>query len=232
MLAIILARGGSKEVPNKNIKMLGNKRLSHYALDALIKTSINCRIVYSSDNVSYLSLAEAFLADNNAEQMQRLVLHNRSAEMAGDHVSSWEAVAEILTMMNIDNFEPILLVSGVCPTLTPEDITLFVEKMENAQSGLTIRLNDYPVESTFCITDNGYVRQHAMSGQITARQQARVIYRPDGHLYWRLAGDIKNRKVFPDLDTLGVDLKKTHYLNIDTSSDFEYAKYVLVESND
>ena len=131
MLAIILARGGSKEVPNKNIKMLGNKRLSHYALDALIKTSVNCRIVYSSDNVSYLSLAEAFLADNNAEQMERLVLHNRSAEMAGDHVSSWEAVAEILTMMNIDNFEPILLVSGVCPTLTPEDITLFVEKVEN-----------------------------------------------------------------------------------------------------
>ena len=93
-------------------------------------------------------------------------------------MSSWEAVAEILTMMNIDNFEPILLVSGVCPTLTPEDITLFVEKMENAQSGLTIRPNDYPVESTFCITDNGYVRRHAMSAQITARQQAKSYIDP------------------------------------------------------
>ena len=62
MLAVILARGGSKGLPDKNIKMLGNKRLSHYALDALMKASLECQIVYSSDNPLYLSLAEVFVS--------------------------------------------------------------------------------------------------------------------------------------------------------------------------
>ena len=232
MLAVILARGGSKSVPDKNIKMLGNKRLSHYALDALMNSSVDCQIVYSSDSASYLSLAEAFVEENHAEKKQKLVLHVRSSEMSQDHVSSWDAVTEIVNEFEIDNFEPVLLVSGACPTLNSRDINSFVDKMVKAQSGLTIRLNDYPIESTFCITKNGYVVSHAMSEKIAARQQAKVIYRPDGHLYWRLTGDIKNGEIFPASNTQGVNLNKKYYLNIDTPADFEYARYIIAGSND
>lgn len=232
MLAVILARGGSKAVPDKNIKMLGDKRLSHFALDALMNASIDCQIVYSSDSPYYLSLAEAFVAINYPKKTQKLILHSRSSEMSQDYVSSWDAVAEIVTELEIDNFEPVLLVSGVCPALTSRDINSFVDKMVNAQSGLTIRPNDYPVESTFCITENGYVVRHAMTEKITARQQAKAIFRPDGHLYWRLTRDIKNGQVFPDTNSLGVNLNKKYYLNIDTPADFEYAKYIIAECND
>lgn len=232
MLAVILARGGSKAVPDKNIKMLGNKHLSHYALDALMNASVDCQIVYSSDSPSYLSLAEAFVEANYAEKKQKLVLHARSSEMSQDHVSSWDAVAEIVTDLEIDNFVPVLLASGVCPALTSTDVNSFVDKMAYARSGLTIRLNDYPVESTFCITENGYVIRHAMSEKIAARQQAKAIYRPDGHLYWRLTGDIKNGEIFPDSNTQGINLDKKYYLNIDTPADFEYAKYIMAGLND
>ncbi len=232
MLAVILARGGSKGVPDKNIKMLGNKCLSHYALDALMKASLECQIVYSSDNPLYLSLAEAFVSAEHSDKSQNLVLHTRSFEMSHDHVSSWDAVTEIVTEFEIENGEPVLLVSGVCPALTAMDIVSFVNKMSNSNSGLTIRPNDYPVESTFCITEEGFVEPHALSGKIAARQHAKAIYRPDGHLYWRLTGDIKNDKVFPNANTQVLNLNKQHYINIDTLKDFEYAEYVMSELYD
>jgi len=71
-----------------------------------------------------------------------------------------------------------------------------------------------------------------MTEKITARQQAKAIFRPDGHLYWRLTRDIKNSEVFPDSNSLGVNLNKKYYLNIDTPADFEYAEYIIAECDD
>lgn len=232
MVVIILARGGSKGLPNKNIKMLGNKCMSHHAIDALMKSSLDCNIIYSSDNKKYLSLAEEFVRTLFADKVTSFISHIRSSQSANDHASSWEAVAEIINELEIQNDIPILLISGVCPAITPNDIDTFIDRVKNARSGLSVRLNDYPVESTFFINKDGYVEPHALTKKISARQHAKIIYRPDGHLYFRIAGDIKNGCTFPDKDTISVDLFKDYYINIDTSADFEYAKYIMEYRND
>ena len=50
MLAIIPARGGSKGLPGKNIRMLGGKPLIHWKIQAALECKSIDRIILSTDS--------------------------------------------------------------------------------------------------------------------------------------------------------------------------------------
>ena len=64
MIALILARSGSKGIPNKNILKLGNIRISHYSIKAALESSKIDMTVYSSDSNQYIELAKQFVTEN------------------------------------------------------------------------------------------------------------------------------------------------------------------------
>ena len=227
MIAILLARSGSKGVQDKNILQIGARRLSHHAISAYLDSSFSGDIVYSSDSLEYLRLAEEFVVTAYPEQSARLVLHRRSQQTSGDEASSWEACKEILGSLDVPTEGEVLLISGTCPTLTSEDLNKIKATMQTGYSGLTVRLNDYPVENTFLMSDDGRVRLHAMSSTLSGRQKAQKIFRPDGHAYWRRAEQILRDTSFPDENTRALDLNKEYYVNVDTWADVNYARYLL-----
>ena len=55
-IAIILARGGSKEIPNKNLETINNKSLLEITFNQ-IKKSINTEVFVSSDADNILNEA-------------------------------------------------------------------------------------------------------------------------------------------------------------------------------
>ena len=50
MLAIIPARGGSKGLPRKNIKMLGNKPLIFWTIEAALKAKNISKVILSTED--------------------------------------------------------------------------------------------------------------------------------------------------------------------------------------
>ena len=56
MLAIIPARGGSKGLPQKNIKMLGNKPLIIWTIEAAAKKLKISKIILSADDKEVLNM--------------------------------------------------------------------------------------------------------------------------------------------------------------------------------
>ncbi len=58
ILAIIPARGGSKGVPRKNVRLLGNKPLIEYSIDAAIESNVFEKIVVSTDDEEIAIAAE------------------------------------------------------------------------------------------------------------------------------------------------------------------------------
>ena len=73
---LILARGGSKSVPKKNVKMLGGKPLIAYAFEEAQKSKFINRLVISTDDEEIAQTA----LDYGVE-----VPFLRSAELAEDH---------------------------------------------------------------------------------------------------------------------------------------------------
>ena len=54
ILALILARSGSKRIKNKNIKLLQNKPLINWTIDLAVKSKVFINIIVSSDYRKFL----------------------------------------------------------------------------------------------------------------------------------------------------------------------------------
>ena len=60
MLAVIPARGGSKGVPNKNIRELAGKPLIAYTIEAAINSKIFEKVIVSTDSPQIAEVAQSF----------------------------------------------------------------------------------------------------------------------------------------------------------------------------
>lgn len=78
ILAIIPARGGSKSIPRKNIKLLGGYPLIAYSIAAGLNSKFIDRVIVSTDDEEIARIAERWGAE---------VPFIRPAELAEDHVT-------------------------------------------------------------------------------------------------------------------------------------------------
>lgn len=82
-LCTICARGGSKGVPGKNIRLLLGKPLIAYSVEQAIESTLFDKIAVSSDSDEILDAAKKYGAD---------VLIKRPDELAGDSAGKLEAI--------------------------------------------------------------------------------------------------------------------------------------------
>ena len=77
VVAIIPARGGSKGIPRKNIRLLSEKPLIAYVIETALNSSIIDRVVVSTENEVIAQIAELYGAE---------VIH-RPSELARDDIT-------------------------------------------------------------------------------------------------------------------------------------------------
>ena len=117
ILAVIPARGGSKGVPRKNIRLLAGRPLIVYTLEAAL--AVRCRLhrlIVSTDDAEIAEVARRYGVD---------VPFMRPAELAGDGVPMipvlQHAVQTVEAMDNI-HLDWVLLLQPTAPFRTPQDI--------------------------------------------------------------------------------------------------------------
>ncbi len=74
ILAVIPARGGSKGIPRKNLRLLGGRPLIYYAINTALKSQCNMDVYVSSEDDEILNIAQQFGAK----------VHKRDASIADD----------------------------------------------------------------------------------------------------------------------------------------------------
>lgn len=82
VLGAIFARGGSKGVPRKNVRMLAGKPLIAYAIEAARQCPLIDRVIVSTDDAEIADTASAYGAD---------VPFMRPAQLATDTAAEWLA---------------------------------------------------------------------------------------------------------------------------------------------
>jgi len=83
VLGVTLARGGSKGVPKKNIKLLNNKPLIAYTIEAALDSDIFTNYIVSTDSEEIAEIASQYGAE---------VPFMRPGELAQDHIWSRDAL--------------------------------------------------------------------------------------------------------------------------------------------
>lgn len=119
-IAIIPARGGSKGVPRKNIRLLAGKPLIAWTIEAALRASVVDRVIVSTDSEEIADVARKY----GAEAIMR------PSELAQDSSPSEDALVHVLQVVgNIDKLEAVIFLQATSPLRTDihidEAVTLF-----------------------------------------------------------------------------------------------------------
>tara|TARA_B100000927_G_C16429652_1_gene454992 strand:- start:222 stop:1364 length:1143 start_codon:yes stop_codon:yes gene_type:complete len=107
ILAFIPARGGSKSIPLKNIKMFCGKPLIYWNLLSLQKSNVDKIIVATdSDQIKNIVLSFSF---------SKVEVYNRNEENATDKASSESVMLEYIKSVNMADSDIFMLVQATSP---------------------------------------------------------------------------------------------------------------------
>jgi len=106
-LAIIPARGGSKGIPRKNIKLLKGKPLIWHTIQAALGSKYINRVVLSTEDSEIAQVAK----DCGAE------IINRPIELAQDETKTAPVLVDVINQLKKENYTPdiVVLLQATCP---------------------------------------------------------------------------------------------------------------------
>lgn len=113
-LGLILARGGSKRVPRKNLRLLGGKPLINWTIDTALAAGGLDRVILSTDDAEIAATAATAGCD---------VPFMRPPELATDTATSADVVRHALAAIDAAaTFSRLVLLQPTSPLRTSEDI--------------------------------------------------------------------------------------------------------------
>ncbi|MBP3819492.1 MAG: UDP-2,4-diacetamido-2,4,6-trideoxy-beta-L-altropyranose hydrolase, partial [Butyrivibrio sp.] len=136
LLAIIPARGGSKGIPKKNIRLLAGKPLISYA----IKTALTCKhiskVIVSTDSREIADVASSFGAD--------IVFRDES--LSSDMVTLDPVIYHTLrvTENNGEYFDAVITLQPTSPALTTETLNAAIEYFQSGGYDTVISVVNRP----------------------------------------------------------------------------------------
>lgn len=212
-IAIIPARGGSKRLPEKNIKLLdGYPLLSFSILYAQANSAIIDEIYVSTDDENIKKVALDF----------GVKVIDRPANISGDFEPTVSALKHVLQSIDSD-VENVILLQATNP-IRPENLlkeTFEIYEKENCNSLFTVSRNHKKFGK---IIDQKFIPYNYKIGQRS--QDIEPLYFENGLLYITKAALImENIIISEDAFPFEIDHIFAN-VDIDTQEDFDYAKYL------
>jgi CMP-N,N'-diacetyllegionaminic acid synthase len=129
VLALIPARGGSKGIPNKNIKLFNRRPLIEWSIKLALKSKLIDKVVVSSDSQKILSISKELGAE--------VIL--RPKNISGDNATTESAISHCIKYFN-NNYETIILLSPTSPLRKKNDLDnaikfFYSNKLDSCFSG-------------------------------------------------------------------------------------------------
>ena len=172
--AFIFARGGSKGVPNKNIKSLAGKPLIGYAIETAIACKYFESVIVSTDSAEIAAVARGFGA---------LTPFVRPAELSGDTASEWDAWRHAIRFVEErwGAFDTFVSLPATSPFRTVSDVLACVEILDSdptADIVITGRCSERsPYFNMVRLDQNSYAHLVVPLGKnLVRRQDAPPVY--------------------------------------------------------
>jgi len=217
VLVIIPARGGSKGVPKKNIKILGDKPLIAHAIDCAKASQKTTRIVVSTDS--------AEIAEVSKQYGSEVIL--RPEDLATDSSNVVTAVLHVYEELK-ENFEVIVLLQPTSPLRTGTDLDNIIsifEEDSNVDSVISvIPMDDMHPARMYNLGTNDELFPLIQDLETARRQDLAPVYYRNGCFY------AVRTTVFLEEKSFMVTHKKAYLMNadwlanIDTPRDFKIAE--------
>jgi CMP-N,N'-diacetyllegionaminic acid synthase len=226
ILAITLARGGSKSIPRKNIKKICGKPLIAYTIEEALKSEHITDYIVSTDDHEIKLISEKFGAN---------VPFLRPSNLSDDHSSSASALIHAVNFMeDIRNIKYDFIIELMCtnPLKNSNDIDTIIEEAikNNAESVIAVhKLDDHHPARIKKIVNNRIVDFCVNEPNEARRQDLRpYAYIRSGSIYCMRRDFLMERGMrYGGNDSRPYVLPNDRAINIDTPHDFLLANFIL-----
>jgi CMP-N,N'-diacetyllegionaminic acid synthase len=227
MIAIIPARGGSKGVPNKNIKEINGKPLIAYTIECALASKKLDRIICSTDSDIIAEIAIKYGAE---------VPFMRPAELAQDNSIATDTYLYTIDRLNADSnrkHEAFVILHPTSPLRLPVDIDSAIELFftKGADSIISCFKMSHPPHWTLKIDENGTLKKFYdfdVSGK--NRQEIDDTFFPNGAVTVLNYLFLKEMRTYYSDKTFAYIMPQERSIDIDTEHDFKVAELLIEQT--
>lgn len=224
ILWLIPARSGSRSIPNKNIKKLGDYPLLAYRIKSALSISSPNDVWVSTDSEEYADIARGFGAT---------IPYIRPKELASDTATSTDVVLHAMNEADKRElrFIAVGLLEPTSPFITYSQLSdAFQKLLDDNEAENIVAVRESRPNSYFIQKDSKYLSELADRLSMLkshARQNFGREITPSGGFYIAKWNAFKKSKTFYTKKTLSYFVGFGNELEIDEPDDWNYAEYVL-----
>lgn len=223
ILFVIPARGGSKGIPHKNIKLFGGRPLIAYSLDAARSMADDAHIILSTDDER---IAEV------ARELGYETAYRRPAELATDTAGSREVILDAMDYADSKGIEydKVVLLQPTSPLRTAADIAEAVDAYDSHPGcDMAVTVTEAacnPYYDCFETDDEGLLHVSKGEGKLTRRQDAPKAWQYNGAVYVMRPESVRRYALGAMPRRIAVEMPRSRSVDLDTPLDWAIAEMI------
>jgi pseudaminic acid cytidylyltransferase len=223
-IAIIPARGGSKRIPRKNIKLFYGKEIISYSVETALKSNLFEEVMVSTDDAEIAEIAVKYGAS---------VPFLRTPSNSNDVAGISEVIIEVLEKYKSQhiNFDNVCCILATAPFLNDQDLKHSYQKLTSSyyDSVFPVVKYSFPIQRAMQFSGNKI--QMIWPENKTKRSQDLIpSFHDAGLFYWIKSDIIQKEKTLWTNNASAIEISEQIAQDIDTPEDWEMAelKYKLL----
>ncbi len=222
-LFLITARGGSKGIPGKNIKILGNKPLINYSIDLARK--------FVSDDYICVSTDSEEIRDVVAKNGLR-VPFLRPTELASDTAGTYEVILHCIDFYKDKlKFDKVVLLQPTSPFRLKADVEACLKKYDSSCEMLvsvkSTKANPYHL--LYIEKSDGFLEKVINGNEAQRRQDMPKVFQLNGAVYVYNVDALKQRHMRDFTKIRYHEMQEINSVDIDEPLDWDWANFLLKE---
>ncbi|MGB5855923.1 MAG: pseudaminic acid cytidylyltransferase [Oceanisphaera sp.] len=221
-LGIIPARGGSKRIPRKNIKLFGGKPMIAWSIDAALNSGCFDKVIVSTDDAEIAAIAT---------QHGAMVPFIRPAALSDDHSGTLPVIKHAIEWFQHHGYdvEQVCCLYATAPFVSAEDLRRGLDILQANACDYAFSVTSYafPIQRAIKISQQQRVDMFQPEHFNTRSQDLEEAYHDAGQFYWGKAEAWLSEKVIFGPDSMPVILPRHQVQDIDTPEDWQRAEWLF-----
>lgn len=219
-LWLIPARGGSKGIPDKNLKPFCGESLVSRA----VKQALECA---QEDDVVFVS-TDSHPIRNEAEKAGVEIPFMRPVELASDNAGTYPVILHVLEEFKKrgNEFDRVILLQPTSPFRTVEDIRN-AARLWSPLSDMVVSVVDSkanPYFNLFETDKDGYLIHSKGNGEYARRQDVPKVWEYNGAVYVMTVKSLFNSPMSQFKKILPYEMPSSRSIDLDTPEDWQIAE--------
>jgi pseudaminic acid cytidylyltransferase len=220
-IAIIPARGGSKRIPRKNIKIFSGKPMISYAIKVAIESDLFDHIIVSTDDDEIAEVAVKFGAE---------VPFMRPLKLSEDDTPTLPVVVDAINSCISQgwDFDAVCCLYSCVPFLHPTDLIESWKILQTSSAHFCIPIVEYPspIQRALSVNADGRIEPFFPENELTRTQDLINTYHDAGQFYWGSVDSwLTNSRIHSN--AVGFQMPHWRITDIDTPDDWHRAELLL-----